>query len=126
LLLLLLPQRTTMTRNAIGLPGPRRRRRRYCYRWAVSCGLSSAHSSSRRSNIRFVCMLLAKGMRRRRRGGRVIRPATGQKVTVSYLVAVFALKAGLWIRIDLIRVRIQAKTELSKTIFFSNLFEIKI
>jgi hypothetical protein len=47
---------------------------------------------------------------------------------------------GLWIRIDIIRIRIQhfcsiririrfriqAKTELSKTIFFSNLFEIKI
>jgi hypothetical protein len=50
--------------------------------------------------------------------------------------------AGLWIRIDLIRIRIQhfcsiririqnririqAKTELSKTISFSNFFEIKI
>jgi hypothetical protein len=43
---------------------------------------------------------------------------------------------GLWIRIDLIRIRIQqfcsiririkAKTELSKTISFSNFFEIKI
>jgi hypothetical protein len=42
----------------------------------------------------------------------------------------------LWIRIDLIRIRIQhfcsiririqAKTELSKTISFSNFFEIKI
>jgi hypothetical protein len=49
-------------------------------------------------------------------------------------------QAGLWIRIDLIRIRIQhfcsiriqfririqAKTELSKTISFSNFFEIKI
>jgi hypothetical protein len=45
-------------------------------------------------------------------------------------------KAGLWIRIDLlririqhfcsIRIRIQAKTELSKTISFSNFVEIKI
>jgi hypothetical protein len=49
-------------------------------------------------------------------------------------------KAGLWIRIDLIliqiqhffsirirfRIRIQAKTELSKTISFSNFFQIKI
>jgi hypothetical protein len=48
--------------------------------------------------------------------------------------------SGLWIRIDLIRIRIQhfcairirikfriqAKTELSKTISFSNIFEIKI
>jgi hypothetical protein len=51
-----------------------------------------------------------------------------------------AFLAGLWIRIDLIRIRIQhfcsirfrirfrikAKTELSKTISFSNFFEIKI
>jgi hypothetical protein len=49
-------------------------------------------------------------------------------------------KAGLWIRIDLIqiriqhfcsiwiqnRIRIQAKTEILKTISFSNFFEIKI
>jgi hypothetical protein len=36
--------------------------------------------------------------------------------------------AGLWIRIDSMRIwfRIQAKTELSKTISFSNFFEIKI
>jgi hypothetical protein len=44
--------------------------------------------------------------------------------------------SGLWIRIDLIRIRIQhfcsiwirirAKTELSKTISFLNFFEIKI
>jgi hypothetical protein len=42
--------------------------------------------------------------------------------------------SGLWIRIDLIRIqhfssiriRIQAKTELSKTIAFSNFVEIKI
>jgi hypothetical protein len=46
------------------------------------------------------------------------------------------INAGLWIRIDLIRIRIQhfcsiririqAKTELSKTISFSNIFKIKI
>jgi hypothetical protein len=44
------------------------------------------------------------------------------------------LLAGLWIRIDSIQIRIQfrtrfriqAKTELSNTIFFSNIFEIKI
>jgi hypothetical protein len=46
------------------------------------------------------------------------------------------LDPGLWIRIDLIRIRIQhfcsirirsqAKTELSKTISFSNFFKIKI
>jgi hypothetical protein len=46
------------------------------------------------------------------------------------------LQPGLWIRVDLlririqhfcsIRIRIQAKTELSKTISFSNFFEIKI
>jgi hypothetical protein len=47
------------------------------------------------------------------------------------------IKSGLWIRIDLIRIliqhfcsiriqiRIQAKTALSKTISFSNFFEIK-
>jgi hypothetical protein len=42
--------------------------------------------------------------------------------------------AGLWIRIDLMRIRIQhfcsiriqAKTELSKTISFSNFFKSKI
>jgi hypothetical protein len=37
--------------------------------------------------------------------------------------------AGLWIRIhhfSSIRIRIQAKTELSKTISLSNLFETKI
>jgi hypothetical protein len=45
-------------------------------------------------------------------------------------------RPGLWIRIDLIRIRIQhfcsiririqAKTELSKIISFSNFFELKI
>jgi hypothetical protein len=59
---------------------------------------------------------------------------------------ILPLQAGLWIRIDSIRIRIrhfcsnririwiqfriwfriQAKTELSKTIFFSNFFDIKI
>jgi hypothetical protein len=36
------------------------------------------------------------------------------------------MELGLWIRIDLIRIRIQAKTELTKTISFSNFVEIKI
>jgi hypothetical protein len=49
---------------------------------------------------------------------------------VSFIVNYFT--AGLWIRIDLIRIRhfcsirIQAKTELSKTISYSNFFGIKI
>jgi hypothetical protein len=68
-----------------------------------------------------------------------------QHVTLDMLRKGFK-QAGLWIRIDLIqiriqhfcsiriqnriqiknRIRIQAKTELSKTISFSNFFEIKI
>jgi hypothetical protein len=46
------------------------------------------------------------------------------------MIAADEWESGLWIRIDLIRIqirfRIQAKTDLLKTISFSNFFEIEI
>jgi hypothetical protein len=46
----------------------------------------------------------------------------------NFVISRFLLKSqpALWIRIDLIRIRIQAKTELSKTISFSIFLKIKI
>jgi hypothetical protein len=63
--------------------------------------------------------------------------AHAQHVTLSHpSPQSYAFAAGLWIPTDLIRIRIehfcsiqirvQAKTELSKTFSFSNFFELKI
>jgi hypothetical protein len=61
------------------------------------------------------------------RWSRYILPGAGAAIFVAVPSVEICIQcSGLWIWIDLIRIRIQAKTELSKTISFSNFFEIKI
>jgi hypothetical protein len=84
-------------------------------------GLTSRSTSSRQVNIFCVLSQYDKNA------------GIGRKLFVDILGLFLA---GLWIRIDLIRIRIQhfcsirfriqAKTEILKTISFSNFFEIKI